>query len=132
MIDAPKIVGSFVVAVVCWWAIGLAAVPAQDLPAFDPPPVAVEPLEVKMVGVEACAPGWERVSLDEGWTVYYPHPSGHFVPNWVTEAQFVAAFAGPSGRPVEAALDSARQRFRSSLRIICRWAPLAVLAAPAD
>ena len=94
--------------------------------------MAVDPLEVKMVGVEVCAPGWDRVSLDEGWTIYYPHPSGHFVPNWIVEDRLRAAFTRPDGRVAVAEFEAAKGLYRRQLRIICRWTPLTVNAAPAD
>ena len=98
-----------------------------------PPAVAVEPLEVTVYGSDECAPGWRRVSLAAGYAIYYPHPAGHWVPNWITEAQLEAAFTGPDGNVVDVALDLVRDRLtRQSDRIICRWAPLTVAAAPAD
>ena len=132
MRETLKVVASVAIALVLWFAFDGASAQDSGLPEFDPPPVAVAPLEVKMVGVTECAPGWERVSLDNGYTIYYPHPSGHFVPSWVSEAQFVAAFSDPTGRPVEAVLDVARSQFRASLRIICRWTPMRVKASAAD
>ena len=108
---------------------------AQDtdgLPTFDPPPVAVEPLEVTVYGADECAPGWRRVSLAGGYAVHYPHPAGHSVPYWVTNAQLEAAFSGPDGSVVEAALDHVRPMMQETNRIVCRWAPLTFAAAPAD
>ena len=129
MREALKVVAAVGVALSLWFVFDGSA---QDLPAFDPPPAAVEPLEVTVYGSDECAPGWRRVSLAPGYAIYYPHPAGHWVPNWITEAQLEAAFTGPDGNVVDVALDLVRDRFRPSDRIICRWVPLTVLAAPAD
>ena len=129
MREALKVVVAVAVALSLWFVFDGSA---QDLPAFDPPPAAVEPLEVTVYGSDECAPRWRRVSLAAGYAVHYPHPAGHGVPYWITNAQLEAAFSGPDGRVVEAALDHVRPMMQETNRIICRWAPLTVAAAPAD
>ena len=89
-------------------------------------------LEVKLVGVTECAVGWELVSVDRGYTIYYPHPSGAMIRQWTDEATMRAAFTMPNGRVVTDALDTASRSLRSQPRAICRWAPLTVGGGAAD
>ena len=87
---------------------------------------------MKLADVDECAPGWRRVSLDDGWIVSYPHPRGVWMPNWVDEAGLVAAFTRPGGRVAVVEMEATKAALRRAPRIICRWAPLAAGEAPAD
>ena len=132
MRDSLQIVASVTIAVLCWWAFGFAAVPVQEFPATDLPPVAVDPIVVKLVDVNECATGWARVSLDDGWVIPYPHPKGFWMPNWIDDAGIVAAFTRPDGRVAVDEMEATKAALRPAHRIICRWAPLLAKASAAD
>ena len=111
--------------------IALSAIVLASCGASAQEPPAPEPLEVKLVGVVACAAGWTLVQRDEGWTIYYPHPSGHFVPSWIDEDGLRSAFTHPDGRVAVEAFEVAKGRYRRQHRIICRWTPMQIDSAPA-
>ena len=99
----------------------------------DPlPPDPATTLDVKLVGVTECAAGWERISVDRGFTIYYPHTAGAMVPQWIDEATLRAAFTTPNGTVITDSLGAARRSLRSQPRVICRWAPLTVGGGAAD
>ena len=105
-------------------AIALNATVLASCSASAQEPAATEPLEVKLVGVDECARGWTLVQRDDGWTIYYPHPTGARIPNWVDEDGLRAAFTRPDGRVAVAEFEAAKGLYRRQHRIICRWTPI--------
>ena len=105
-------------------AIIALAIAASSCGAAAQEPAASDPLEVKLVNADECAPGWRLVSRDEGWTIYYPHPAGVLVPNWIDEDRLRAHFTRPDGRVAVEAFEGAKRGYLRQHRIICRWAPL--------
>ena len=105
-------------------ALALNAIVLASCSASAQEPPEPAPIEVKLVGVDECASGWTLVQRDDGWTIYYPHPSGHLVPSWIDEDGLRAAFTRPDGRVAVAEFEAAKGRYRRQHRIICRWTPI--------